>query len=223
MFFAKIAVCPWKLLLSAVLSPFKGRKIPGYKYHHPAVGNSAVDLQRIRAHVIADEEPWASYYKEFSKSEYASKDYKIRNDANPESEILTPKKGYADYQTNLFNGDMVYDAKAAYYRAVMYYMTGDATYREKAMRILRLWSSLNPAEAFYANDAHIQSIPAGYENEIQERLIYVYPGMELSSKNAVQGDGYTYMVQRNHAHSRFGMQRPICRRLKGGAIEFPVS
>ncbi|WP_337103648.1 discoidin domain-containing protein [Paenibacillus sp. YIM B09110] len=126
---------------------------------HPGVGQSKEELERIRGHVLAKDEPWFSYYQAFSNHAYSSKSYVIQNDLNPGSDILTPKFGYGNYSSGFFDNQLTKDSNAAYYQAVMYYLTGDVEYREKAIRIVRLYSMFDPSKATVVVDAHIKLGP----------------------------------------------------------------
>lgn len=134
----------------------------GTALKHPAVSSSGENLLRVREHILNGDAPWYEYYQNFACSTYASKGYSIRNDAEPGSDTLTPKYSYGSYNTGLFNNEMTADATAAYYQSLMYFFTGDNDYREKAMRILRLWSILDPEEATFVVDAHIHMGPPTY-------------------------------------------------------------
>ncbi len=122
---------------------------------HPAIGISGSRLEEVREHIVNGDQPWADYFEEFSKTNFASKSYVSRNDGKPGTDDIVANYGYGNYSTNLFNNQMTQDAKAAYYQALMYYFTGDADYRANAIRILRLWYQVNPEECTYTADAHI--------------------------------------------------------------------
>ena len=109
----------------------------------------------MRQHILNKDQPWYGYYTNFAASGFASKSYTIRNDKNPSADFdhLEPNYSYDSYSTSLFNGPMTQDATAAYYQAIMYFMTGDPAYRTKAMRIVLLWGSLDPSKAKYVTDA----------------------------------------------------------------------
>ncbi|WP_339310977.1 LamG-like jellyroll fold domain-containing protein [Paenibacillus sp. FSL M7-0896] len=148
---------------------------------HPAVSVAPQDLLRVRQHILNKEQPWYGYYTSFAASDFASKSYVIRNDSDPTADMehLTPVYTYNNYSTSLFNNQMTQDATAAYYQAVMYFMTGDPAYREKAMRIVLLWGSLDPSLAKYVTDAHIHQGPPMYMmNAAAELLRYTSTGHE---------------------------------------------
>ncbi|WP_379141323.1 cadherin-like beta sandwich domain-containing protein [Paenibacillus sp. sgz500992] len=127
----------------------------GLKLASPGIALNAADLDRIREHVAKKEEPWYTYYQNFKNNPLASKSYQIQNDKYPGTDTLAPNFGYLNYNTGLFNNQLSKDSHAAYYQALMYYFTGDKDYRAKAIRILKLWSMVNPAEAGPTADAHI--------------------------------------------------------------------
>lgn len=148
---------------------------------HPAVSVAPADLIRIREHIRNKEQPWYGYFENFAASSFASKSYWIRIDKNPSAgfDALEANYTYDNYSTSLFNGAMTQDATAAYYQSIMYFMTGDPDYREKAMRIVLLWGSLDPAKAKYVTDAHIHNgPPMYYMNAAAELLRYTSTNRE---------------------------------------------
>lgn len=153
----------------------------GTELVHPAVSVAPADMLRIREHIRNKEQPWYGYFENFAASSLASKSYGIRIDKNPSAgfDALEANYTYDSYSTSLFNGAMTQDALAAYYQAIMYFMTGDPDYREKAMRIVLLWGSLDPSKAKYVTDAHIhQGRPMYYMNAAAELLRYTSTGHE---------------------------------------------
>ena len=153
----------------------------GTQLVHPAVSVAPQELLRVRQHILNKDQPWYGYYTNFAASDFASKSYAIRNDNNPSADFdhLEPKYSYDNYSTSLFNNQMTQDATAAYYQAIMYFMTGDPAYRTKAMRIVLLWGSLDPSKAKYVTDAHIhQGPPMYYMNAAAELLRYTSTGHE---------------------------------------------
>ncbi|KRF42249.1 LamG domain-containing protein [Paenibacillus sp. Soil787] len=153
----------------------------GMQLVHPAISSSPQELLRVRQHILNKDQPWYGYYTNFAANGFASKSYTIRNDNNPSADFdhLVPNYSYDSYSTSLFNGPMTQDATAAYYQAIMYFMTGDPAYRTKAMRIVLLWGSLDPSKAKYVTDAHIhQGPPMYYMNAAAELLRYTSTGHE---------------------------------------------
>lgn len=153
----------------------------GTELVHPAVSVAPQELLRVREHILNEEQPWYGYYTAFASSSFASKSYAIKNDKDPAADFdhLVPNYSYNNYSTSLFNNQMTQDATAAYYQAVMYFMTGDSDYREKAMRIVLLWGSLDPSMAKYVTDAHIHQGPPMYMmNAAAELLRYTSTSRE---------------------------------------------
>lgn len=141
--------------------------------NHPGVAQNEETLSRIRQHIINKEEPWYGYFLEFKSNDLAQKNYSIWNDKYPGTDVLEPNYGYGNYNTGFFGNQMTKDGQAAYYQALLYYFTGDVEYRENALRIIRLWSLLDPTEATYVADAHIHSgYPLFYFCSAAELLRY---------------------------------------------------
>lgn len=120
---------------------------------HPGVGLTKPILENVRTQVLAQQEPWYSYYKEMSSSPSASKTVTSSNQS-----AADPTRP----NTDAFNSQGVQalfkaDATKAYTQALMYIITGDETYRANAMHIIRIWSQMDPAKYAPYPDAHIHS------------------------------------------------------------------
>jgi hypothetical protein len=102
-------------------------------FTHPGIFLSAEDLDRIQKMVRGGYEPWASAFDEFRKNPKASKDYVIQNldsDGNPKYIQMAISNGQYEARA---------DANAAYAQALMWYITGDSDYSNKALKIIRSW------------------------------------------------------------------------------------
>ena len=145
----------------------------GTALKHPAIGISGERLEEVREHILKKEQPWYDYYLAFRQTTFASKAYVSRNDTYPNTDQVVAVYGFKSYNTNLFNNQMTQDGKAVFYQALMYYFTGEKEYRANAIRILRLWSQVNPEECTYTSDAHIHmGVPLTLFNSGAELIRY---------------------------------------------------
>ena len=61
------------------------------------------------------------------------------------------------FNCQCFEPKFIADGLKAYTQALMYYITGDETYRANAMHIIRIWEQMDPAKYAFYTDAHIHS------------------------------------------------------------------
>lgn len=121
-------------------------------FTHPGIGMSVDRLLNARDMVAAGTEPWASYYSVMAASKYAATDVRSSNASS------TPDRpGTSAFDSKGVQGKLIQDAWAAYTQAIMYVMTGEPVYRENGMRIIRIWSHMDPTRYAYYADAHIHS------------------------------------------------------------------
>ncbi|MBB3112129.1 hypothetical protein FHS18_004207 [Paenibacillus phyllosphaerae] len=118
---------------------------------HPSIGFSADSLTLMQQQIAIGAEPWASAFETYRKSSAGSLDYDIRN----QSKIDPSKPAYTKVDNDAKAKETKVDAEAAYTNAVIWTATGDMRYREKAMKIIRLWSQLDPANPTGFTDSHI--------------------------------------------------------------------
>ncbi|MDM5277463.1 S-layer homology domain-containing protein [Paenibacillus silvae] len=147
-------------------------------FTHPGVGLTKSRLETIRSMVIAKKEPWYSYYNAMTVSSSASKTVTSSNQSSAD-----PTKPASDaFNSQGFNSRFIADGLKAYTQALMYYITGDVTYRANAMHIIRIWSQMNPNKYVYFNDSHIHTgIPLNRMVAAAEILRYTSsPNPELA-------------------------------------------
>ncbi|MHA6530961.1 galactose-binding domain-containing protein [Paenibacillus sp. BAC0078] len=123
-------------------------------FTHPGVGLTKEILENMRKQVIAKKEPWYSYYVAMTKSSYASRTFASNNQTDS-SDPTKPRS--LDFNSQSYNSRFIADGLRAYTQALMYYTTGDEVYRYNAMRLIRIWSRLDPAQYKYFTDAHIHT------------------------------------------------------------------
>ncbi len=122
-------------------------------FTHPGVGLTKATLETMRAEVQAQKEPWYSNYQAMTQSYAASKTVASSNQSSTD-----PSKPAIDaFNCQCFEPKFIDDGLKAYTQALMYYITGDETYRANAMHIIRIWEQMDPAKYAFYTDAHIHS------------------------------------------------------------------
>jgi hypothetical protein len=121
-------------------------------FKHPGVGVTKNVLENMRTQVLAQKEPWNTYFNEMLLSSAAAKNITSSNHGSD----LTKPGTYA-FNSQGVESKFIADALKAYTQAILYYVTGDEAYRYNAMLIIRLWAQMDPALYAYYTDAHIHS------------------------------------------------------------------
>jgi hypothetical protein len=122
-------------------------------FKHPGVGLTKDILENMRVEILAQKEPWYSYYKAMTLSSSASKTITSSNESSADS----TKPGNTVFDSQDMEKKFIADALKSYTQAIMYYITGDETYRTNAMHIIRIWSQMDPTKYKYYTDACIHS------------------------------------------------------------------
>lgn len=121
-------------------------------FKHPGLGVSAAQLDYARQQARADVEPWKTYYAEMAASSYASRTLVSRNRG-----AVLDMPAVTAFNSGSVQNRFLPDSFGALTQAVLYYMTGDNVYRANAMKLIRIWSNMDPAKYAYYPDAHIHS------------------------------------------------------------------
>ncbi|MDQ0064097.1 LamG-like jellyroll fold domain-containing protein [Paenibacillus harenae] len=118
--------------------------------HHPGIAMSLADLDNMRDHVRAGDEPWDTAFEAFAADPQSRPNPRILYEAGNDLFVnirgpwaFTDENGKywanpSDYVGTRANTD----ALIAFKQAVMWYITGDETYRSSAMSIIRAYSGI---------------------------------------------------------------------------------
>lgn len=108
-------------------------------FTHPGIGMTKAMLDNMRNHVRAADEPWASAFVKFSGYGKSSKTPVIRVSTSNNDYMNIPGGGNGSLGLTIIK-NMEQDADTSFAQMIMWYITGDETYRQNAIRIIRDWS-----------------------------------------------------------------------------------
>jgi hypothetical protein len=118
---------------------------------HPGIGLNKEMLEDIRTQVLAKRDPWYSGFLKLASSPRSSKKVGIANQSKTD-----PTRPEMDaFQNAGVEGRLKTDSDTALRQTLMFWFTGDETYRANAMRIVRLWSKMDPAKFKAYNEVYI--------------------------------------------------------------------
>lgn len=150
--------------MSALAAPAPG-------FAHPGTLHSQADLDRMKAKVQANEEPWLSGYNKLLSSLYNNLgwpaynvDYIVRGGAG---------NNYTRSQQ---------DAQLIYTLAMIWHVTGDTTYADRAVYIANTWSDLIGLQG--DTNRSLAAGICGYLFAIGGDLLSTYPGWPEAEKQA---------------------------------------
>lgn len=124
---------------------------------HPGIGVDSSSLENTRAQLLAGAAPWTDYFHGMVVTKYANPSYGSANQGAGDGVPATNAFDNVGVSDKLF-----VDSSGAYTQAVMYYLTGNPVYRENAMKIIRIWSHMDPAKYKFFADAQIKTGPFVY-------------------------------------------------------------
>jgi hypothetical protein len=138
-------------------------------FKHPGVGLTKDVLENMRTQVLAQKEPWNTHFNQMTLSSAAARTVTSSNQSGANPDV----PGTYAFNSQGVESKFIADSLKAYTQAVLYYVTGDDTYRANALHIIRIWSQMDPAQYAYYTDAHIHSgIPLNRMTAAAEILRY---------------------------------------------------
>lgn len=116
---------------------------------HPGIAMRQTDLDNMRDHVRAGDEPWNTAFNAFAADSQSSKTPRIYYENVYIFRHIQGPWGFTDPETGVYyNNPSEYvgarantDSETAFMQAIMWYITGDETYRANAMKIIRSYSA----------------------------------------------------------------------------------
>ena len=137
-------------------------------FYHPGILVNRAQLDFIKGKVVAGAEPWKSAFEAAKASEWGALNYTphpwTNCDCGPYSR---PDIGCKDEQR---------DSEAAYTQALLWYISGDKTYAENAIKIMNAWSSTLTGGHKNANGPVQAAWCAEQWPRAAEIIRYSYPG-----------------------------------------------
>lgn len=159
---------------------------------HPGIGLNKEMLEDARAHVLAKRDPWYSGFVKLASSSRSSK-----NIASANRSKTDPTRPEMDaFQNAAVEGRLKTDSDVALRQTLMYWFTGDETYRANAMRIVRLWSKMDPAKFKAYNEVYIHCSFAFKDMIMVAELLR---GMDSPSREWAWTDEDTAAFSNNYA------------------------
>ncbi|MBD0381863.1 AbfB domain-containing protein [Paenibacillus sedimenti] len=107
-------------------------------FTHPGIILTKAMLDTIQNHVRSGDEPWASAFVKFSGYGKSSKTPLMRVNINDTAPFDIPGGGIGTEGYYAVR-NMAQDADTAYVQTMMWYVTGDETYRKNAIGLIRRW------------------------------------------------------------------------------------
>jgi hypothetical protein len=207
------------ILLMLLMIVFNQTTYAQRTFAHPGISHKRSDLDRMKYMVQAGKEPWKTSFQNLSQNPYASYNYNVQGD--PSVTRLVEPSSIAGFNYERFK----YDALAAYYNAIMWYITGDERHAKKSVQCFNAWANITHIESngTMALDAGrviwkmlegaeiIKNTYTGWaQNDINKfKAMLVYPGYSttVAPTAAIQAEDATfYWYMYNGDAGRHGNQ-----------------
>jgi len=116
---------------------------------HPGIGLDKTLLDNMRDHVRAADEPWASAFIQFSSISSAKTVPLMRIFSDTARDYVNIPSGGLNTDGYYIVRNMAQDAHTALVQTLMWYVTGNAIYRQNAMKLLRQWNQVQSIGNIY--------------------------------------------------------------------------
>ncbi|KAK6074697.1 hypothetical protein SCUP515_06326 [Seiridium cupressi] len=147
----------------------------GTQFMHPGALHTSKDIERVKSHVAAGEQPWARAYAHLANNSLAQTTWV------PKPHEIMVRGNNSLYAENY--GDAYRDAHSAYQLTWRYLVTGNTSFADHAAVILDRWSStlksINGSE-----DMYLAAGLYGYQFANAAELLRLYPGWPKENQTA---------------------------------------
>ncbi|KAI6914788.1 chondroitin AC/alginate lyase [Hortaea werneckii] len=142
---------------------------------HPGALHTAEDIERVKGHVSAGEEPWSTAFRLLEQNEHAQTSW------TPSATSVIIRGDNGEDPQNYANAFR--DAAASYQLALRWLISGNTSYADASVDILNAWSStLEDIDG--TSDKYLASGLYGYQFANAAELMRSYKGWTTDDQNA---------------------------------------
>lgn len=117
-------------LLILFFISFSPENSSAQKFIHPGIGQTSADLEYMKKQVLAGEQPWKDAFDRLKAAT------NLQFEVKPHTHVLRGSYG----KPNIGGDDLSKSSDLAYNCAIMWYITNEKAYAEKAIEIINAWS-----------------------------------------------------------------------------------
>jgi len=171
------------VLLALLLLTGISSQTANAQFVHPGGLHTQADLDRMKAKVAAGEHPWIDNWNQLIADPLAQNTYTAAPRGN-----LGSARQRADQ-----------DAHAAYLNALRWYISGDTSHADAAVRILNAWAyTANQVPTMPAPDVYGLQAIAIQDFALAAEVLRIYPGWAAADQTALKNMFTNYMYPAVH-------------------------